>query len=292
MAHIHEIELPAPLNFSPDLCKGSVFFVGTATVIIRYAGFTILTDPNFLHAGDHAHLGYGLTSKRLTNPAIEFDDLPPVDFCLLSHLHGDHFDRIAEQRLDRDLPIITTPHAAAALKNKGFRRTVALCTWDAARIVKGTSRLLLYAAPGRHATGRLSSLLLPVMGSLLDFGSTVGKNIYRIYISGDTVLIPELRDIPRRFPNVDLALLHLGGARLLNLFTVSMDAAQGVEALRIIRPDAAIPIHYNDYTVFRSPLNDFRRAVANAELATGIIYLTHGETYEFDATACPREEAA
>lgn len=59
-----------------DLERGSVFFVGTATVIIRYAGFTILTDPNFLHAGDHVHLGYGLRSQRRTNPAIEIEDLP------------------------------------------------------------------------------------------------------------------------------------------------------------------------------------------------------------------------
>ncbi|HEY9401563.1 MAG TPA: hypothetical protein VIQ24_02630, partial [Pyrinomonadaceae bacterium] len=47
---------------SDSFGSGSIFFVGTATVILRYAGFTILTDPNFLHAGDHVHLGYGLTA--------------------------------------------------------------------------------------------------------------------------------------------------------------------------------------------------------------------------------------
>ena len=40
-----------------------------------------------LHAGDHAHLGYGLTAKRLTNPAIEIEELPFIDFCVLSHYH-------------------------------------------------------------------------------------------------------------------------------------------------------------------------------------------------------------
>ena len=35
-------------------------------MILRYGGFTILTDPNFLHKGDHVHLGYGLRSERLT----------------------------------------------------------------------------------------------------------------------------------------------------------------------------------------------------------------------------------
>ena len=56
---------------------GAVTFIGTATVLVQYGTLTFLTDPNFLHAGDHAHLGYGLRSKRLTNPALELSELPP-----------------------------------------------------------------------------------------------------------------------------------------------------------------------------------------------------------------------
>ena len=74
------LTLSADGTASPEFGTGSIFFVGTATVILRYAGFTILTDPNFLHAGDHVHLGYGLTSERLTNPALDIEELPPVDF--------------------------------------------------------------------------------------------------------------------------------------------------------------------------------------------------------------------
>src|ERR1044072_6258394 len=88
------------------LREGSVFFVGTATTLIRYGGLTILTDPNFLHAGDHVHLGYGLTSERRTDPAVEIEGLPPLDLVLLSHLHGDHFDRIAERKLNKATPIV------------------------------------------------------------------------------------------------------------------------------------------------------------------------------------------
>src|SRR5829696_7068460 len=104
------LTIDSPAESAPDLSKGSVYFVGTATVIIRVGGFTILTDPNFLHAGDHAHLGYGLTSERLTEPAFDISALPPVDFCILSHYHGDHFDQIVQEELRKDLPIITTEH--------------------------------------------------------------------------------------------------------------------------------------------------------------------------------------
>ncbi len=95
----------------PDTTQGSIFFIGTATILLRFGGFTILTDPNFLHAGDHVHLGYGLTSERLTDPAINIEDLPPVDLCVLSHYHGDHFDQLVEEKLDKNLPIVTTNHA-------------------------------------------------------------------------------------------------------------------------------------------------------------------------------------
>src|SRR5260370_16109769 len=91
MARTKELVLPVA-GKRPDLDRGSIFFVGTATVIIRYAGFTILTDPNFLHRGDHAHLGYGLHTTRITNPAIEMSELPPLDLVVLSHMHEDHFD--------------------------------------------------------------------------------------------------------------------------------------------------------------------------------------------------------
>jgi L-ascorbate metabolism protein UlaG (beta-lactamase superfamily) len=38
-----------------------------------------------------------------------------------------------------------------------------------------------------------------------------------------------------------------------------MDAKQGVQLLRIVAPQHAIPIHYNDYDVFTSPLVDFQQ---------------------------------
>src|SRR3990170_3606978 len=120
-----------------DFDQGSIFFVGTATVVLRFAGFTILTDPNFLHAGDHVHLGYGLTSERLTEPAIDIEQLPPLDLCVLSHYHGDHFDRIVEEKLDKNLPIVTTNHAVGELEARDFRGGIGLETWETAEFTKG-----------------------------------------------------------------------------------------------------------------------------------------------------------
>jgi L-ascorbate metabolism protein UlaG (beta-lactamase superfamily) len=279
-----ELRLSSPEGESTDFAKGSIFFIGTATVILRYAGFTILTDPNFLHAGDHVHLGYGLTAERLTNPAIDIEDLPPLDFCVLSHYHGDHFDQIVEERLQKDLPIITTEHAAGELKDKGFTATVALDTWDDVRASKGEARVSVTSMPGKHGPSITDLLLPPVMGSMLEFSSSAGRAGLRLYITGDTLVHDDLHEIPRRYPEIDLALFHLGGTRIMGIL-LTMDAEQGVEAIRIINPRELIPIHYNDYEVFKSPLDDFKKAVEAAGFADRVKYLSHGETYEFEIPA-------
>jgi L-ascorbate metabolism protein UlaG (beta-lactamase superfamily) len=278
------VELSLPPSGKPNFQRGSIFFVGTATVILRYAGFTILTDPNFLHAGDHVHLGYGLSAKRLTNPAMEIEDLPPLDFCVLSHYHGDHFDQVVEERLQKDLPIITTPEAADKISGKGFTAAIALETWDSAVVDKSDSRVVVTSMPGKHGPA-LADLMLPeVMGSILQFESANNAKLLSLYISGDTLVFDQLREIPQRYPNIDLGLFHLGGTRIMGIL-LTMDAAQGVEAVRIINPREAIPIHYNDYEVFKSPLEDFKRAIEEAGLGDRITYLSHGETYNFEVAA-------
>ena len=266
--------------------RGSVFFVGTATVILRYAGFTILTDPNFLHGGDHAHLGYGLTAERRTDPAIDIDELPDVDFVLLSHYHGDHFDHVVQEELDEDLPIVTTPGAADHLADDGFRAVHPVETWETFTVRKGEAILDVTATPGRHGPPVVAEALPDVMGSVLEFypeGERGNREpSLRLYVSGDTLVYDEIEGIPERYPEIDLALLHLGGTEVMGVL-LTMDAEQGVEAVELIDADTSIPIHYDDYDVFRSPLSEFEAAVSEAGLDDRVAYLDRGERYTFEA---------
>jgi hypothetical protein len=63
MAVAQEITLPST-GVSPDLRTGSIVFIGTATVLIRYGGLTVLTDPNFIHRHAQVDLGYGQSATR------------------------------------------------------------------------------------------------------------------------------------------------------------------------------------------------------------------------------------
>jgi len=49
-----------------------------------------------------------------------------------------------------------------------------------------------------------------------------------------------------------------------------------------VAPRAAIPIHYDDYKLFKSPLTDFRRAAERAGLPTVVHYLNRGDSYRLD----------
>jgi L-ascorbate metabolism protein UlaG (beta-lactamase superfamily) len=278
--YIKEIILSAS-NISPNTDTGSIFFIGNATVLIRYAGFTILTDPTFIHMYEKVNLGYGIHTKRLTNPAIDINELPPIDFVVLSHFHGDHFDQVALHELDKSIPIISTPQAIDELKNRGFQKTGKLETWESISYIKGDIQIKITAVPGRHGPLPVSYFLPQVMGSIIDFQTKNGLYLFRIYITGDTMVFDDIRDIPKRYPNIDLALLHLGGTRIMGIM-VTMDSKEGLKMFKIINPKKAIPIHYNDYDVFESPLEDFQREVKEAGLENRIKYLDHGETYNFE----------
>lgn len=243
--------------------QAALTFVGTATTVLELGSFTLLTDPNFLHRGQRAYLGKGLWSPRLTEPALAIEDLPTIDAVLLSHLHGDHFDRVARRGLSRDQPVVTTPQAARRLRRWGFA-SQGLEPWDEVELVHGHERLTITSVPGIHARGLLRAALPPVMGSVVEH-RVDGRLQHRLYISGDTLTGPHLDEIRQRFPAIDTAVAHLGGTRVL-FHTVTMDADEGVDFVRRIEPRQAVPVHHSDYGVFQSPLKDFLHAAQQAGL--------------------------
>jgi L-ascorbate metabolism protein UlaG (beta-lactamase superfamily) len=260
----------------------SLTFVGTATTILRLGAFTLLTDPNFLHKGQRAYLGKGLWSRRLTEPSLQPDDLPELDAVLLSHLHGDHFDRIARKELARSQPVITTTAAARRLEQWGFE-TRGLETWQTETLTRGAESLTVESLPGVHAYGVMGALLPPVMGSLLEH-RVEGEVRRRVYVSGDTLTGDHLDEIARRHPDIDVAVVHLGGTRVL-FHTVTMDDQQGADFLRRVRPHRAVPVHYDDYRVFRSPLSAFEATCRQQGLWDVVRPVRRGETVSLDDQA-------
>ncbi|MCJ1413353.1 hypothetical protein MMC19_007458 [Ptychographa xylographoides] len=289
--------------------NASIYFVGTATTILEWEGLRLMTDPNFLHAGDHVHLGPGVTGTRQTDPAVDLHDLPPISLVLLSHYHADHFDQKVEASLRRDLPIISTPHAKKCLvddkekegEGEKFTAVESLDFWESlvVNIGAGEMGVKVTGMPGKHVPdgvlGTLNDLVgavPPTNGWMVELGRSRSQTgdwecNYRIYISGDTLLVDDLKQIPERYKgqNIDLMLVHLGGTTIpspsMPLLMVTMNAEQGLGHVRLINPDLTIPIHYDDYDVFLSPLSDFKKVMDEAGLSDKVVYLDRGDQFRF-----------
>jgi L-ascorbate metabolism protein UlaG (beta-lactamase superfamily) len=254
----------------------SLEFIGTATTLLRLGPFTLLTDPNFLHQGQRAYLGKGLFSKRLTEPSLQPEQLPRLDAVVLSHLHGDHFDRIARRELDRGLPVLTTPEASRRLTTWGFGGAHGMSTWESVDLDEGAMRLRVTSVPGTHAPGIARRVLPPVMGTVLELDDGQ-RPPFRVYVTGDTLFRPWLREVVDRTGPLDAAVVHLGGTRALGLL-VTMDGAQGADLVELLSPRVTVPVHYDDYTVFRSPLSDFVETLRRRGLDTQLRTVGRGET--------------
>ncbi|MEW5861667.1 MAG: hypothetical protein AB1861_30545 [Cyanobacteriota bacterium] len=81
--------------------------------------------------------------------------------------------------------------------------------------------------PGRRGSMLLTAVLPPVMGSLLEFQPAAGKTAFRLFITGDTLANQQLKEIPQRYSDIDLALLHLCGTEAFGILLI-INAKQGV----------------------------------------------------------------
>jgi L-ascorbate metabolism protein UlaG (beta-lactamase superfamily) len=203
-------------------------FVGNATTVLRLGHFTLLTDPAFGAAGSRVYLGYGAWSRRIKDPALAAEELPPLDAVLLSHLARDHFDRAARDWLPATMPILTTPQAQRRLQRRDFVAVrglpdLGVHEWDRDR---QRLRVTRGAGPARAGAGRP-----PAAGRHgIHCGAGTGRPLpaspvhhRRHAVSGRIS-----QEIPRRFGEIDAMLIHLGGTRLLGVL-LSWDGRQGVE---------------------------------------------------------------
>src|SRR4051812_42941853 len=118
------------------------------------------------------------------------------------------------------------------------------------------------------------------MGSVLELirGGVAGSEVaWRGYISGDTLYRPFLGEVLERFGSLDVMIPHLGGTKALGV-TVTMDGRQGADLVELLKPPVTVPVHFDDYDRFKSPLGDFVAEVARRQLPGELRTVHRGET--------------
>lgn len=263
-----------------------VTYLGTASVLLDYAGQRLLTDPVFDPPGTSYSMGpaylparWFLSTKQYVTP-LSIEQLGPIDAILLSHdQHRDNLDRTGRALLYSAQvgSVVTNPAAGRRLSGKRAAVT-ALEAGQSSTLGDST----ITAVTAQHGprfipqTGQVTGFLLEAAGEPT------------VWISGDTVLSPELRTAAQllRKRGVDVAIVNAGGVRFprapgLGRAMFTFDSGQFVEICTIIDPRVIIPVHRSGWTHFQ-PESQLHSALDGAQLLERTRWLELGESIEVD----------
>jgi L-ascorbate metabolism protein UlaG (beta-lactamase superfamily) len=195
----------------------SVTRIAHASVLLDFGNAMVLTDPWFSEK-IHYHHGEPL--------GIPLEQLPRLTAVVASHEHYDHFDiKTFAAYPDKAVPFFVGPNMVDAAQAAGFTNVRELSPWESATV----GPLTITAAPAAHKVPEVTFVIQAN-------GSTV-------YFGADTLLIPELDELPKRFPSIQLALLAVNGLGVLGKQVV-MNAEQAAELAARLGAEVAVPIHY------------------------------------------------
>jgi L-ascorbate metabolism protein UlaG (beta-lactamase superfamily) len=234
--------------------------IGGPTVLLEIDGWTILTDPTFDPPGRTYPFGWGTSSRKLTGPAIDVADLPPIDAVLISHdQHGDNLDDAGRALLPSAGVVVTTHTAASRLGVAGAR---GLRPWEVTVLEKvGADPIEVTATPCRHGP----PLSRPLAGAVIGFALRSPSRPGVVWITGDTVMYGGAREAADRL-DVDVAIMHLGVVRfpITGPVTYSMSVGGALELCQRMQPRVAIPVHYDGWAHFSEGEEAVRSAVSAA----------------------------
>jgi len=222
----------------------SITWLGHSTVLVEAEGVRLLTDPLLRPRVGHLRRVAG-AAPRIAGQ---------VDAVLLSHVHWDHLDlRSLELVPARRLVV---PRGAGRLLER-FQGVVELDEGESLTI----GALTVRATHAEHLTRRLPfGATTPSLGYLIE-GSR------RLYFAGDTDVFDGMREFA---PALDVALLPIAGWGP-RVGPGHLDPLRAVEALQLLRPRLAVPIHWGTYRRFglsrdpatlRKPAASFERLAA------------------------------
>jgi len=252
------VQTPPPLGDAAAV----VTFIGHSTFLIQTPAGNLLTDPMFSdRAGPFGLLG----PRRVRQPAVRFEELPPIGTVLLSHNHYDHCDLPTLRKLARRFdPVVVTPLGNARLvRSAGIRRIEELDWWEQATIGALSTTL----TPAQHFSARTPF----DRNRALWAGFVVRLDDRRIYYAGDTAYAGFFRDVRQRLGPIDLALLPIGAYEpRWFMHVVHMNPAEAVQAHIDLGAPETIGMHFGTFQLTAEGIDDPIRDLQEALRTNGV----------------------
>ena len=171
-------------------------------MLLQIGGLNVLTDPVF---SERAFPVQWMGPRRVMDPGLALDALPPLDIIVVSHSHYDHLDRPAVKRIAAAHPEATwiVPlRLGAYIRPWGARDIIELDWWQEIE-VRG---LRVTATPARHFSARRPGDRNRTLWC--GFAFTVDGT--RAWFAGDTAYHPEFAEVGSRCGPFDLVMIPIG----------------------------------------------------------------------------------
>lgn len=204
----------------------SITSLGMSCLILEWEGKRILVDPFLSDRG----LWVVLPGRSKIDPV----DLLPLHAVLITHMHRDHYEPRVLDPLPRDIPVVVPAGEEGKPARLGFSQIHGLVPGGEVSLF---SSLKVVCVPARH-------LITRAVGYVVEGDSpAAGGGKARLYLAGDTLLGPHLKEITDQGP-LNLACLPVVGFHLLGM-KMTMDSAEAVEAARILNSEVVLPVHHD-----------------------------------------------
>lgn len=254
----------------PNLDDVRITYVGGPTILLDVGGLRLLTDPTFDLPRDY-QAGPFILSKTV-GPAFPTDTLGEIDAVLLSHDHHfDNLDQAGRELLSKVKQVLTTTAGAERLQGNA----IGLEVWQSIDLPAPNGKILsITGTPARH--GPAGGDRGPVIGFLLSYKDSRDEPIY---ISGDTVWYEGVEETLERFPNIHVAVLFVGAARVPVLpANLTFSAAEAVRVAEALPKARIVPVHFEGWKHLTESKDDLTNTFAVAGRKDQLLWLPVGKT--------------
>lgn len=222
-----------------DRNEDVLVWFGHSSYLIQTGGKRILVDPVFSMASPVSFVNKPFEGTELYQP----DDMPDIDYLVISHDHWDHLDYHTVKRLkDRIETVICPLGVGEHFDYWGFDkdRIVELDWNEDARLAPG---FMIHCLPARHFSGRGLTANQSLWASFL-----LEAPSQKIYIGGDGGYDTHYAEIGNRFPGIDLAILENGQYNeewsLIHLMPQYM-----AQTARDLKAKRVLTVHHSKYAL-------------------------------------------
>jgi L-ascorbate metabolism protein UlaG (beta-lactamase superfamily) len=247
---------PGPSKWSD--AQVTLAWIGHSTVLINFFGVTILTDPVLVPRIGIRLPGFTIGPKRLTAPALSFDELPKIDLVLLSHAHFDHLDLRTLGCFDRTTRVITARATSDLLKRTRFSEVSELDWGESKTLNTAAGEIDITAFSVKHWGARMQRDMYRSYNGYL-----IERSGRRIIFAGDTAMTENFAALRRNGP-IDIAIMSIGA---YNPWIQShCTPEQAVQMANTAGARFIVPVHHQTFRLsfepFREPIERFEAALS------------------------------